>query len=232
MYDIQYNGIKGSELKIYAKERPEIPAAKRVYEEIAVSGKDGAYLRDLGRYESVELPIELNYIGDADRWHEKWRKAQKWLSETNGELVLTDDPNYYFRVSRVILGNNMRRGNRIGDFKATFVLKDGLYYMRSGKAKYSPEDVQWNPGEECYPLYYVSGVGKCVININEYAFELTINGTVIIDSERQIICSEDKRIINNIAKGDYKKLCLAKGSNTIKITEGFDVQIVPNWRCL
>lgn len=232
MYDIQYNGIKGSELKIYAKERPEIPAAKRAYEEITVSGKDGTYLRDLGRYENVELPVKMNYMGSESEWHERWREVQRWLSETNGELILSDEPEYYFKVSRVILGNNVRRGKRIGDFNITFVLKDGLYYLKSGKEKYDPEVVKWNPGVECYPIYYLAGTGTCTINVNGLTFEVTMNGTVIIDSERQIVYSEDKRILNNVAKGNYQNLCLAKGENSINITKGFNMKIMPNWRCL
>lgn len=231
MLDIQYNGKRGSELKVYAKELPDMPAAKRAYEEIVVSGRNGVYLRDLGRYETTELPIDMNYIGSPQMWHERWRKIQEWLSETNGELVLSDDPDYYLKVTRVNLSNNVHRGKRIGDFTATFVLKDGLYYLRTGKEKYDITDVLWNPGEQCCPNYYISGVGTCVISINNRIFEVTINGSVIIDSERQLIYSEDKQVINNIAKGDYKNLLLEKGENLISISEGFGIKVVPNWRC-
>ena len=232
MLDIEYNGVKGSELKVYAKDRPEIPAAKRVYEEIVLPGKDGIYLIDTGRYENVNLNLRMNYIGNENEWYDKWRKIKSWLSKTNGELTLSDDPDYYFKVSKVIIGNNIRLSKRIGDFDVTFVLKDGLHYLKKGKEKHDPKEAEWNPGEESFPLFCINGTGNCVISINDQEFKVVVNGKIIIDSERQVIYSEDKKIINNIAKGNYKNLCLLKGKNVINVTKGFDVKIIPNWRCL
>lgn len=230
MFDIQYNDMKSSELKVYVKEYPSIAPAKKIYEEVEVQGKK--YLRDTGFFESTQIDIQMNYIGDEKRWHESWRKIQSWLSATNSELILQDDPNYYFKILRVELSENLRKGRGIGDFTASFVTKDGLYYFKEGKWEYSIEEVAWNPGEISCPDYVISGTGKCIIKVNEQDFEVTVNGSVIVDTERYLIYDTDHTIINNMGKGDYKGLWLKKGHNDISVTNGFDLKIIPHWRCL
>ncbi len=39
--DIEYNGIKGSGMQVYAQERPSIPAARMRREEITIPGGAG-----------------------------------------------------------------------------------------------------------------------------------------------------------------------------------------------
>ncbi len=230
MLDIQYNNIRGSSLRVFAKERPSIPAAKRVYKEIEVPGVDGTYLQDEGRFESTEISIPMNYIGPEDKWFKRWRGIQRWLSGTNGELILSDNPNYYYRISRVNLSDNEHKGRRVGDFTATFITKDGLEYLRSGKEKYDPKDLSWNPGEVSFPDYFISGVGTCTISVNGKAFEVKMNGSIVLDTERRLIYLPDKTIVNNIGKGCFENLYLQPGQNDISVSKGFDVKVIPYWR--
>lgn len=232
MLDIEYNDIRASNLKVMVKELPEIPAAQRAYETINASGSGKTYLRDLGNYENVNLPITFNYIGPEEKWHERWIEIQKWLSQTNGELIMSDNPEYYLKVQRIILGNNVRKSKRVGEFQATFVLKDGLFYLKTGKEEHDIKDVKWNPGEECYPLYHIKGTGLCNLNVNGKDFEVTVTDEVTIDAERGLTYSGQKEILNNAAKGDYASLILKKNQNIIKATKGFKIKITPNWRCI
>lgn len=231
MLDIQYNGIRSSSLKVFAKEYPNIAPAQRAYKEIQVPGIDGIFLQDEGRFESTEIPILMNYIGPERKWHERWTMIQDWLSKTNCELILSDDSNYYYRVSRVNLSENGRKGRRIGDFTATFVTKDGLRYLRTGKHKYDLKDLTWNPGETAFPDYYISGVGTCMLSVNGKGFEVKINGAVIVDTERHLIYEPNKTIVNNLGKGDFENLYLEHGQNEISASKDFDAKAIPHWRC-
>ena len=231
MLDIQYNDIRSSSLKAFIKERPSIPAAKRAYREIEVPGVNGTYLQDEGRFESTEIAVPMNYIGPEDKWSKRWRKIQNWLSGTNGELVFSDNPDYYYRIARVNLSDNEHKGRRIGDFTATFITKDGLEYLRSGKEKYDLKDLSWNPGEVAFPDYFISGIGVCTISVNGNVFEVKLNGSVILDTERRLIYLPDKTIVNNIGKGDFENLYLQPGQNTISVSKGFVVKAIPHWRC-
>lgn len=231
MFDIQYNGIRASSLKLLIKEHPSIPAAKKAYKEIEVPGVNGIYLQDEGRFESTEISVSMNYIGPERKWHGRWRKAQEWLSKTNGELIFSDDPNFYYRISHVSLSDNEHKGRRIGDFTATFKTKDGLRYLRDGKEKYNLSDLGWNPGEIAFPDYHISGAGTCVLSVNEESFEIKMNGSVVVDTERRLIYLPDKTIVNNIGKGDFESLYLEPGQNNVSASKGFDVKVIPHWRC-
>ena len=231
MFDIQYNSIRASFLKVLIKERPSIPAAKKVYKEIEVPGVNGTYLQDEGRFESTEISVSMNYIGPERKWYGQWRKVQEWLSETSGELTFSDDPNFYYRISRVSLSDNEHKGRRIGDFTAAFTTKDGLRYLRIGKEKFNLSDLEWNPGEKSFPDYYISGTGTCVLSVNGENFEIKMNGSVVVDTERRLIYLPDKTIVNNIGKGDFENLCLQPGQNDISVSKGFNVKAIPHWRC-
>ena len=58
--DVEINGILGSSLNVYAKERPNIPVAKKRRNEIIIPGRDGALIETTGEYEPTEFAIEFN----------------------------------------------------------------------------------------------------------------------------------------------------------------------------
>ena len=59
-----------------------------------------------------------------------------------------------------------------------------------------------------------------------------IGQNVTIDTERMITYRTDGTLANTSVNGDYEDLYLNPGYNEIEVTDGFDVEIVPNWRCL
>lgn len=231
MYDFSYNGIKGSKLKIFALEYPRIPAPKKVYKEYDIPGKNGVYLQDLKKYEQTEISVPLNYIGPIKYWGERWREAKKWLSVKNTELVFSDDPNVFYRISKVDIGENQKKAMRVGAFEATFTTKDGLTYLRHGKVEYEIKDVTENQYIECCPRYRVSGKGIFSIMVNGCILKIPCDGEIIIDTERELVFKNGE-IINNTSSGDLSGLVLLPGKNDIRVSPGFDVKVTPNWRCL
>ena len=68
MMEVEYNGISGSSMEIYAKELPSMPTAVRKESSIEIPGSDGTmYLLD-GGYESTEIKISFNFIGKSEDW--------------------------------------------------------------------------------------------------------------------------------------------------------------------
>ena len=231
-YDVIYGGIKGSDLRIYAKELPDIPAAKKRIEEIEIPGRDGKLYMEDGSFEETEITINFNYIGPESLWNERWRNAQEWLGKKNAELIFADDPDYYLKVNRVELGNIERTSRKVGNFAATFLLKDGLHYLRSGKKEYPLSKVLRNPYLQTYPVFRIKGNGQCNIKMNGNEFSVTLAEEICIDTERRLILTSDGTIKNTSAKGDYEGLYLLHGKNRIVATEGFEVTVIPNWRRL
>ena len=97
--------------------------------------------------------------------------------------------------------------------------------------KYDLKDLSWNSGEVAFPDYYISGVGTCTISVNGNDFEVKLNGSVILDTERRLIYLPDKTIVNNIGKGDFENLYLQPGQNAISVSKGFVAKAIPHWRC-
>lgn len=232
MVDVQFNNILGSSLGIYMKDKPAIPSAQEILQEIKVPGRDGSLITRKKTYESTTIQVNFNYIGKEEQWGNIWRNAKKWLSETNTELCFSDDPTIFYRISHVIVGKNSKRGNRIGDFSANFITKDGLSYLQSGKEEYELTSPFINPGILSKPIYKITGAGVCTITINGVDIIANVVGNLTIDTEKMISYRNDGTSQNTAISGDYEDLYLKSGENTISLTEGFACKIIPRWRCL
>lgn len=228
--DIEYNGICGSSMKVFSMERPAIPAAKPKRESIVIPGLGTVY-RKTGEYEPTEIPVKMNYVGDEEKWADRWRKIQKWLAAEMGILRFSDDAGYFFKIAHVELDENERPSARIGRFIATFVTRDGLYYPNSGQREYSPDEIIWNPYEISKPIYKISGEGLCTLSVNGKKLTANVGQHMIIDTERMEAYRQDGLSQNTSVTGDYENIYLPEGELEISITAGFELMIVPNWRC-
>lgn len=229
--DVEYGGIKGSSIKIYARERPAIPAARKRREEITIPGRDGALYKSDGSYEPTEIEVQFNYIGMEEDWAKRWREAQRWLGKENARLRLSDDDGYFFWISYVDLSENERTSRRIGNFTATFVTRDGLYYLDSGLREYGKQEIRWNPYEASHPVYKVYGEGMCTIEVNGKQMKANVGQNLTIDTERMLAYREDGTLRNTDVTGEYENLYLPEGEIRIEVSYGFDIRITPNWRC-
>lgn len=230
--DIQFNNVLGSALGIYMKEKPSLPAAQEKVEQVVVPGRDGNLLVRKGVYESTQIPVALNYIGPEEKWGERWRNAKKWLSVTETELKFTDDPDVFYKISHVIVSENAKHGNRIGTFDATFITKDGLSYLESGKELVDINEALVNPGIVSKPIYTITGEGMCRLTANGKSITANVSGDLFIDTEKMICYRSDGTSQNTAVSGDYEELFLQEGENVISVTDGFECKVVPRWRCL
>lgn len=236
--------------------RPSIPSPERDLEEISIPGRDGTLTIDNKRYNNIEIPIDFNYIGKEDEWAQKWRAAKKWLSARNALLFFDDDIHHFYVVKYVRLSENQRKTNRIGYFTATFVCSP-YNYLISGKAEKEQVMRQeylctvdgkrilsttgasimsqskcvevTNPYEDCAPIYRIVGNGKYSLSVNGKHMSFSVDGELIIDTEREIAYSGEKNLNTTLA-GCYKDLILLPGKNKIESSGEFSLYITPNWR--
>lgn len=167
MMDVEYNGILASSLGIYAKNIPDIPAAVRKEKTVDIPGMDGTLILLEGGYESTEIKVDFNFIGDSDRWDERFGLAKKWLSKRGGLLRFGCDPEHYYKILKVEVDDGKRTTERVGNFTATFLTKDGLRYLESGLGEMPASDVVDNPYEIAYPIYKITGEGECTLVVND-----------------------------------------------------------------
>lgn len=229
--DVEYNGIRGSAMRIFARERPPIPAARLRMDEITIPGRDGVLYQSDGGYEPTEIPVTFNYIGRESQWGERWRMAQKWLSARNSILRFSDDDGFFFRVSKVELDENDHSSARVGVFAAKFITRDGLYYLNSGLRECAADEVTWNSGETAHPVYKITGEGSCTLTVNGKKMTANVGQNLTIDTERMIAYRKDGTLQNTAVTGKYEELYLVEGANEVSISNGFELRIIPNWRC-
>lgn len=231
MYDVIYNGIRSSDMRILVKERPNIPAPKKKYTTIEAAGMDGSLIEDDGTYEDIVIPIKFNYMANQDAWADIFRKAKKWLfSSGNSELIMSDDPDYFYKVKKVDIGENERTTLRIGNFEALF-LCDPYQYVTYGTKTHRMEEVEFNHFEISHPKYIISGNGVCELKVNGKTVTIIIDDYITVDTDRMLAYKDDV-LYNPNLKGEYEDLYLMPGLNVLNATEGFDVKVIPNWRCL
>ena len=229
--DIEYGGIRGSSIKIYARERPAIPAARIRREQIIIPGRDGVVYQSDGTFEPTEIEILFNYIGKESEWADRWRVAQRWLEKENTKQRFSDDDGYFFWIDHVELDENERTTRRIGNFTATFMTRDGLYYLNSGLREHSKEEIQWNPYETSHPIYKITGEGMCTLEVNGNRMTANVGQDLTIDTDRMVAYRQDVTLQNTAVTGKYEDLYLTAGEIDIGISTGFDLKIIPNWRC-
>ena len=231
MYDIKYNGTLASDLKMIIKERPNIPAPQKKYESIEVAGIDGSLIQSDGTYEDILIPISFNYIASKEKWMDIYRQAKQWLySDGNRELVLADDPGYFFKVKRVEVGTNERTSLRVGNFSATFICEP-YQYAKDGKLEYSPDNVLYNRYVTSHPVYIISGSGECELWVNGKSVQISVDEYIVLDTGKMLAYKNDV-LQNTNVRGNYEDLYLQHGKNEMYITDGFTISVIPNWRCL
>ncbi len=232
-YFISFNNKNSDELNLYVVKRPNIPSPKRRYEEVEIDGRNGKLYRDKGTYEEIEISIDFNFcVVSPEEWNMKLREIKKWINNIeNKKLKLSDDLSYFYKVNKVVLSDVERVLRRIGKFKLTFTCDPFMYLDIGLEEKWKPLYL-FNNYEVSYPTYIIKGEGTLTINLNGKKAIFNIGGNLIINTELQLCYRNDGTMKNSSMTGKYKDLILQKGDNNFTFTDGFDIRIIPNWRCL
>lgn len=229
MFDIEYKGVTGRQNGVLITDRPAIPAPQEDVELIQVAGRDGALVRD--RYlNPVELTVPFNFRERPNKWAERMRKIRTWL-QGSGELILSDDREYYRKVLSVQVSGEERELKRIGRFEATFNL-DPHSYRIDGKEEYAITDrrILNNEYETSHPIWILTGSGSQTLTVNGNTVTVTVQGTTLIDTDRMITYTlADMALRNTRLSGDYEDLYLVPGVNTVSAS-GSGTKVIPNWR--
>lgn len=230
MYYILLDNISSIQKGFMITSRPSMPAPEKNYNTYDIPGRDGTLYEDLGTIDDIEIEVECNYIASEHLWNEKWREIKKWLFERHKLLQFSDDHSCCYRIKTIALSANERTIKIDGSFSITFVL-EGYTYFINGLEKQPYEYVKYNPYESTKPLYYITGNGTCILTVNGTECTCAVSDNLIIDTYLQLSYKEDGTNQNTSVNCNYEGLKLLQGDNEISITSGFDLEIVPNWRC-
>lgn len=231
---IIYNDMSNLDIDLFIQSRIAKPSPQRVFEETEVPGKEGKLYVDKGYSEDIELPpITFNFLSaNPNIWDEDFRKAKRWLSKRVDEkLIFSDDLDYYYIVKKVNIATPERLVKRIGRFEVTFTCEP-YCYLREGLDEINLPSFLYNDYEETFPIYKINGEGILNINCNGNDVAVNVGQNMTIDTKKGLCFREDGTPINNAMKGFYSDLKLLEGENRFSFTSGFDIKIIPNWRCV
>lgn len=146
-FHIFYNGESCKDVGLSVVSRPTIPVPEREYDTIKVEGRDGELHRDKKTYKDIEIPIEFNFVSKTpDVWAQDLRKVKKWLySGKDKRLIFSDDPEYYYKVKKAVMGDTERTAKRKGKFEIVFTCESYMYRVDGQDEK--------EIGEYLYKLY-------------------------------------------------------------------------------
>jgi predicted phage tail component-like protein len=232
MFDIEYNGLRASDLGVKVAQRPNIPAPELKVSEIEIAGRDGALIQSEGTYQNIEFEIEMNYITHPDRWGATYRTVKDWLlSSGNRRLIFTDDGSCFYKVKNVVVGENERESKEAGIITPSF-LCDPFTYLVSGLSARRLDEITYNPYYTSCPTYLIKGEGICALDINGKTLAVNVGQNAVIDTDLMLAYRQDGTLINAQVYGYYEDGRLKPGKVELFASDGFDVTIIPNWRCL
>lgn len=230
MFNVSFKNESCLGYGIIPVRRPSVPAPEEKIEQVEVPGRNGVLTISEGLYNPIIIPIEFNFMTNPERWGETYRKAKRWLYG-NGELWFSDDSEVFYKVMYCKIPTTARTSKRIGTFTAEFTCDPYTYY-KDGKREIPVEQILYNPGAPCEPIYRISGEGLCTLTVNGNEFVANVGQEIVIDSNRQISYKNDGTMLNTDVNGDYRALWLKSGENMLSVTAGFAVNITPEWRDL
>ena len=231
-YDFEFNNETASNHNLYINSRPDIPVGKETIDFVEISGRESPLAVKTGEYENIEITITCAFKCREDRWHEQAQELRKWL-KGSGILVFLDCKETFRKVKDVEIGSIKREMRIYGRFDVTFVC-DPFEYLLTGQEviDIGTSGKLYNPYGISRPVFKLTGNKTATLNVNGNKMIATIGQNLTIDTDLFSSYREDGKIMNTSVAGNYDELWLKPGDNTISITSGCTVKVIPNWRYL
>lgn len=177
-----FNGISSKDYGVYITGEAVYNAPERDVEVIAVPGRNGAFVRDNGRFENIVVSYPAGMFGDKQSdFAEGISDLRNALAATKGYCRLTDEYNpdeYREAVYKGGLEVSPVQMGRAGEFNITFECKPQRFLVSGETAEtiaQSGDDITNPTLFNAHPLLEVDGYGE--IGINDDTVEI-ISGPI------------------------------------------------------
>lgn len=207
-----------------------MPVGKEKVEYVQVAGREDPIAVRSGEKDDIEILLECAFKEEKDTWNAKIREIRSWLNGT-GTLFFSDSQDSFWKVKNTTVKEFTRTLRKYGFFQVVFTCEP-FEYLKTGLEELEAKEVLINLYATAKPIYKITGNGICTLTVNEKIMTATVGQNLTIDTGRMLAYRVDGTMMNTSVAGDYEDLYLLPGENTIRVTTGFDLKIVPNWRCL
>lgn len=230
-FQFDFNDEPSAEYGILVETRPDIPTATENVDSVTIAGRESPIIIKNGTYDDITITVECGFkVDDPDKWGIQVRRIRQWLNGP-GTLTFSDNLEAFYKVKLIEIKKFEREGRRYGHFDVDFTC-DAFEYVHAGLQEHSVADVLFNPYWTSRPIYNITGTGNCELTVNGSTMYATVADNVSIDTDKMLSYLKGGSLANTTVTGDYADLYLINGNNTINITDGFTLTVVPNWRYL
>lgn len=232
-FHVTYNNVMDSTVGVHVSTRPDIPAAREVITTYTIPGRDGSLTIKDGTVEDIVIVVEFSFSAYPDGWQNVYQAARNWLlRRSNAKLKFSDLTGIFYKVKHVEVSAASRTLKKTGVFSASFTC-DGYQYYDSGLVGISAGTIN-NSVATSHPIYKITGNGTCTLTVNSKTLQAVIAQNLSVDTDRMMAYRTDNGTVMNTAlimgNYEYKDFWLVPGSNSVSITSGYGLEIIPNWR--
>lgn len=239
MLDVLFDDLKISDYGICLTERPVIPVAVREVKHYdGIDSRDGS-LTEFGGFKDRLFKLDCNLLEDMPIKPLIRRFRGALLSKRLPKLVLTDDPEFYYIVKDIKMGNVENEYHLKGSFTIAVTLDPFDYSKNKVVKEKDPGNANVinvvNGGTyHALPIITVAGTGEITIRTNNnYPITLSdMNGKVVIDCEAKHYYDPERDSGRNVKLYTKKFPVLEPGANKLQasgnVTE-FKVEFKERW---
>lgn len=227
-YSFSYDGESSLNYGLNIKKRPIIPIAEEEVTSYDIPSTNGSKYKHMGVYSDLEILLSCWFTCEKDKVKSTMREVRKWLVP-NKYLSLDDDSEFSYLVKNIIISEVGEANGLVASFVITFVASAYKLHT-SAFSTITVEDVLLNPFERSKPIYKLLGEGYATFSVNETEINVNISTSVTIDTEKRIIYNNEGDNINSsVDYFDFEDFYLLNGSNSLSISDGFTIEVVPMW---
>lgn len=234
-----YGGESSADYGVYISGAGTYNAPVKVYDMVAVAGRNGDLALYGGRYENIELVYSAFLHGDSTSFADKMAELRAVLSAPTGYQRLEDTYNpdeYRLGIFRSGLNVDATADNKAGTFDITFDCKPQRF-LKSGETSqtFTANGNITNPTRfEAKPLLKVTGYGTLGVGDRSVIITGTAGQEIYIDCEIMEAWQMSGTAI--IPRNDYVQYVgnqfpvLASGVNGISMSGNITkVEVQPRW---
>lgn len=221
-YIMRFNEHTSADFNVILYDYEKYSGGESHRESTAVAGRLGEIVSEPSYKSNLIVEVTFSIF---KKFKPKIDKIKEWLSG-KGRLSFSDEPEYFYKVLAIDYGSIEREMRRFGKLTVKFTCVP-FKFRNDGQMPYS--DIRQNPYSESRPIYVITGEGMCTLTVNGKTMTANIGQNITINTELMCAYREDGEIQNTAVTGDYENLYLVPGDNEISVTDGFNLEIIPNW---
>lgn len=229
----RYRDIDSGDFGIFIAGPPAVPVPVREVERVAVPGRDGTLLLDMGRFEDVIVSYELSFKLKRHEVEDYAHGIKTWLVGKTGIFRLSDsyDWDYFWMASFSPANEISNIFNRAGRVMVEFISSPRKYsYIgQELEALLSAGGIYNLEAENSKPYIKVYGSGNGNLYINNQTIQLrNINGYVELDSEIEQAYKGTTSKNSDVTLGEFP--VFVPGKNNIQWDGGITkIDYIPRW---